>query len=310
MALPHPPPIQFPHAAYRCALAIVAIVIVPQLSVAEEKSPSQELQTLDKALSESKADPQISSAIAEKLLEAWAAHDPASAMRYALSDDHTHSVFLLAAGNVMEAWARRDPVAARLFFEQLDAMPAEFVAPSLLQGYGSQAPESALEWIHTGVSSEKLRCILAKSVVGVYESARRTEGIKLWLGMAGVSAAPEGSTAAAELARRMARRNPQAAIEFCQNLPAASPARLAALQEIARQWTKGDPKACREWLDSLRNPGQAAAGGFSAADVDHITVGIITSTSTGPIGDIAELMSSISDPSLKSTLSKNHALKN
>lgn len=310
MVLPHPPSAQSLHTVCRRALAISAIAMVPHISVAEDKSPSQELQALDKALSQSQADPQISSALAEKLLEAWAARDPASALRYALSDDHTHAVFLLAAGNVMEGWARRDPVAARLFFEQLDAMPAELVAPSLLQGYGSQAPESALEWIHTGVSSEKLRRILAKSIVGVYESARRTEEIKLWLGMAGVAAAPEGSTAAAELARRMTRRNPQAAIEFCRSLPAASPARLAALQEIARQWTTGDPRACREWLASLRNPSRAAASGFSTADMDQIAAGILTSTASCPIGDIAELLGTISDPSLKSTLSKNHALKN
>jgi hypothetical protein len=231
-------------------------------------------------------------------------------MRYALSDDHTHAVFLLAAGNVMEVWARKDPVAARLFFEQLDTMPAEFVAPSLLQGYGSQAPESALEWIHTGVSSEKLRCILAKSVVGVYESAKRTEEIKLWLSLAGVSAAPEGATAAAELARRTARRNPAAAVEFCQSLPATSAARLAALQETARQWAMGDPKACREWLASLRNPNSPASGGFSTADIDQVIAGLLSSVAANPPGDFSELLGSISDPSLKSSLSKNHALKN
>jgi hypothetical protein len=291
------------------AIFILAVAIVPQASTAGAAPPSQELQELDRALSRSEADPEVSAALAEKLLGAWALRDPASAISYALSDDHTHAVFLLAAGNVMEAWARRDPVAARMFFEQLGEMPAGFIAPSLLQGYGSQAPESALEWIHTGVSSEKLRCILARSVVGTYESARRIEEIKLWLSLAGVAAAPEGATAAAELARRVARRNPESAIDFCQSLPPDSAARLAAFQETTRQWATGDPQACRAWLSNLRSPNQATPGKFSPADVDQIIAGFMNGVAGSPPGDAMELLSAITDPALRSHLSTSPTSK-
>ncbi len=202
----------------------------------------------------------------------------------------------------MESWARRDPVAARMFFEQLGEMPAEFIAPSLLQGYGSQAPESALEWIHTGVPSEKLRCILARSIVGTYESARRTEEIKLWLGLAGVATAPEGSTAAAELARRLARRNPETAMDFARACRYGSAARLAALRETARQWATGDHKACRGWLSSLRGPGQASSAKFSTADIDQVIAGFLNGVASNSPEDSMELLSAITDPALRSHL--------
>lgn len=241
MAAPRPP-------GFPSLPCLVGTILAVALTYAAADPPAEILK-LDAELSASGENP-ASTALAERLLTSWAATDPRSALRFALRDEATHAVFLYAAGNVMETWARRDPVAARTFFEGLEEMPALLVAPSLLQGYGSQAPESALEWIHTGSTSESLRLILAKSIVGVYDSARRTGEIRLWLGLPGVSASPEGSTAAAEFARRLARRNPREAAAFTLSLPPQSAARAAALGETVRQWTAGDPAGCRTWLES------------------------------------------------------------
>lgn len=302
MATPQPPSLLPPRAArWRACVFAIAFVVASHAMPTRGQSPSQELQELNRALSHSEVDPQISAALAENLLEGWAARDPAAALRYALDDEHTHAVFLLAAGNVMESWARRDPVAARLFFEQLGEMPAELVAPSLLQGYGSQAPESALEWIYTGGSSEKLRRILAKSVVGVYEHARRIEEIKLWLSLPGVAGSPEGTTAASELGRRLARRNPASAIEFCQSLPPASAARQAAFRETARQWAAGDQNACLKWLSSLRNSNQA---GFATTDIDQVIAGFLGNVASKSEQPPTELLNAITDPTVRSALSK------
>ncbi len=265
-------------------------------------APAIALERINADLGRNNADPAAISTQAEQLLLQWAAVKPEEAMRFALDDNHTHMVFLQAAGNVMEAWARRDPVAARTFFEGLDAMQAGLVAPSLLQGYGSQAPESALEWIHAGTTSDELRAVLARSVVGVYESAHRREEIKLWLSLPGVADSAHGTTAAADLARRIARGNPAAALAYCRELPPNSPARALALQEAVRQWASGDPEACRKWLNT-RPSSAGQPGNFSDAEFDRAIAGFLTAR-PGTVPDATTLLASIHDESLRATLTK------
>lgn len=266
---------------------------IPVVAWAQPAAPA-ELEKLNSQLSvETAASPELT-ALAEQLLLQWASLNPAGAMRYALDDAHTHLVFLQAAGNVMEAWARRDPVAARTFFEALEGMSAGLVAPSLLQGYGSQAPESALEWIHAGTLSDDLRAVLAQSVVGVYESARRREEIKLWLSLPGVADSPHGALAAGDLARRIARGNPAAALAFCRELPGDSPGRLQSIQQAARQWAAGDPEACQKWLMETRPAGKET---LSDAELDHALVGFLSARSL-PV-QAATVLATIKNESLR-----------
>lgn len=275
-----------------CLLALAVPVVVWAQPVSD--SPPAALEKLDTQLSgDAVASPELT-ALAEQLLMQWASLKPGEAMRYALDDARTHLVFLQAAGNVMEAWARRDPVAARTFFEGLEAMAAGLVAPSLLQGYGSQAPESALEWIHAGTLSNELRGILAQSVVGVYEAARRREEIKLWLGLPGVADSPHGALAAGDLARRIARGNPAAALAFCRELPGDSAARLQSFQQVARQWATGDPEACQKWLTEARPTGNAV---LSDAERDHALVGFLSARTLSE--QAAAVLATIKDESLR-----------
>lgn len=276
------------------ALAVPVVALAGPDSGSPSSAPPAELAELDTQLGRDAAASLELTALAEKILLQWASRSPGEAMRYALDDGRTHLVFLQAAGNVMEAWARRDPVAARTFFEGLEAMPAGLVAPSLLQGYGSQAPESALEWIHAGTLSDNLRGILARSVVGVYESARRREEIKLWLSLPGVADSSHGAQAAGDLARRIARGNPAAALAFCRELPGDSAARLLSFQQAARQWAAGDSVACQKWLTETHPAGKETP---SSAELDHARVGFLSAQILP--GPAATVLAAIKDESLR-----------
>jgi hypothetical protein len=212
------------------------------------------LEQINTILSWQRGDPAEYSSAVEKLLSKWAETDPAAAVQFALQpldDDNIHALFLDAAGGIVQDWARRDPVAARLFFENLkSAKAAEILAPALMLGYASRAPESALEWVHSGLGNDSghLREILAKSVVSVYDSLGRREQVIRWLSMPDVAAGAHGKAAAGDLARYLARSSPDGALAFSKAMPAGSAARADAIQETFRQWASGDPAGCSAWL--------------------------------------------------------------
>lgn len=238
------------------SVEVAADESAPKAEFASDSAPAKKLAEINDVLNWQRVDAAAYAGAVEELLKQWVTVDPQAAMAYALqplTDDSVNAVFLEVAGNVMEFWAKHDPVAARTYFEHLGSKDAaKILAPWVVLGYGSQAPESAMEWVYAGLGKDReyLKPIMAKALVDVFEAQGKREILKHWLAMGDVASSGYSRPAAGDLARRLARTNPEEAMRFCAELPMGSLVRGTAVAEALRQWSSGDPAGAHAWLAS------------------------------------------------------------
>lgn len=195
------------------------------------------------------------------LLIAWAKQEPEAALAFALGnleDNNIHPSFLGLVEPVLAIWVDEDPEAARRFVHDygLSLRAAELLAPPMMQKYGTEFPEKAIEWVtlEFDTDSGDLRPVLAEALITVLIQNKQDELAQQWLTDPRVMGYAYSLEATRIYAGHLASRSPLEAFQFAQNLRLGSTARGYAFQETFRSWAEQEPNEVVDWINyTLQN---------------------------------------------------------
>jgi hypothetical protein len=161
---------------------------------------------------------------------------------------------------IAEEWSHSDPARAAELADQLQSWTAKRDLLSVVMvAWGQTDPQSAAAWglrfkERTQGTLDQRNTALRYAVLGIVAKDPKLANQLIWKHLEEEQWGGTPRTAPMEVARELAKSDPQAALAMAEKITGYEPFRVDALRGVLREWARKDPAAARAALASHKEP--------------------------------------------------------